>query len=284
MYKILFFIFLALGLNAKTIDGVAILVQDEPITMQEITNAMTESHLDQAKTVDFLIRKKLEDQEIKSRKITVTDDEVIDEIKRMATQNNMSVSQFYDAVASSQNLTSEQVQKEMKERLLNQKLFQAIAYTHMDEPDEQEIKNYYELNKAKFNHPQSFKTIIYEAKKQNLLQQKIDNPMFYSPEIEHKEQTYEYSKISPQLAEILDKTSVNKFSEIIPNGKDGFVCFYIQEIEQNKDVKLEDIKAQIENMIMSDKREQVLKEYFDRARLNANIKTIRLPQEEKKIN
>ena len=281
MYKALFFILLSLSLNAKTIDGVALLVQDEPITMLEITNAMAESHLDQAKTIDILVRKKLEDQEVKSRKITVTEDEVIDEIKKMAAQNNMTVAQFYDAVASSQNLTSEQVQKEIKERLQSQKLFQAIAYVKMDEPDAQEIKNYYELNKAKFNHPQSFKTIIYESKKQNLLQQKIDNPMFYSPEIGNKEQTFEYSKIAPQLAELLEKTPINKFSDIIPNGKDGFVSFYMQEIEQNKDVKLEDIKAQIENMIMADKREQVLKEYFDRARLNANIKTLRLPQEEK---
>ena len=281
MYRVLFFILLSLSLNAKIIDGVAILVQNEPITMLEITNAMAESHLDQTKTVDFLIRKKLEDQEIKSRKITVSDDEVIDEIKRMAAQNNMSVEQFYEAVANSQNLTSEQVQKEMKTRLLNQKLFQAIAYTHMDEPDAQEIKDYYELNKAKFNHPQSFNTVVYESKKQNLLQQKIENPMFYSPEIGHKDQTFEYSKIAPQLAELLEKTPLNHFSEIIPNGKDGFVCFYIQEIVQNKDVKLEDIKAQVENMIMADKREQVLKEYFDRAKLNANIQTLRLPEEDK---
>jgi hypothetical protein len=279
MYKALFFILLSLSLNAKIIDGVAILVQNEPITMQEITNAMAESHLDQDKTVDFLVRKKLEDQEIKSRKITVTDDEVIEEIKRMATQNNMTVGQFYDAVASSQNLTSAQVQKEMKERLLNQKLFQAIAYTHMDEPDEQEIKNYYELNKAKFNHPQSYSTVVYESKQQSLLQQKIDNPMFYSAEIGHKDQTFEYNKIAPQLAELLDRTPLNHFSEIISNGKEGFVCFYVQAVEQsNKDVKLEDIKAQVENMIMSDKREQVLKEYFDRAKLNANIQTLRLPE------
>lgn len=278
MYRVLFFILLSLSLNAKIIDGVAILVQNQPITMLEITNAMTESHLDQTQTVDLLVRKKLEDQEVKSRKITVSDDEVIDEIKRMATQNNMSVSQFYDAVASSQNLTSTQIQKEMKTRLLNQKLFQAIAYTHMDEPDAQELKDYFELNMAKFSHPQSFNTVVYESKKQNVLQQKIANPMFYSPEMGHKDQIFEYAKIPPQLAELLERTPLNHFTEIVPSGKGGFVCFYIQGIEQSRDVKFEDVKAQVENMIMSDKREQVLKEYFDRAKLNANIQILRLPE------
>jgi peptidyl-prolyl cis-trans isomerase SurA len=281
MYRILFLLLLCVGANANIIDGVAILVQDQPITMQDITNSMNETHLDQNKTVDLLIRKKLENQEILTRKISVSDEDTINEIKRMAALNNMSVAQFYEAVANSQNLTSEQVQKEMKDRLLSQKLFQAIAYTHMDEPDMQEIKDYYELNKEKFNHPQSFSTTIFEAKEQSLLQQKIDNPMFYSPEIGHKDQLFEYNKIAPQLAEILSKTELNHFTEIIPNGKDGFVCFYIQGITQGKDQKIEDIKAQIENMIMADKREQILKEYFDRARVNANIQILRLPQTSK---
>ncbi len=279
MYKILFFILLCVSIEAKMIDGVAILVQDEPITILEITQAMALSQQDQAKTIDFLIRKKLENQEIKTRKITLNDEEVIEEIKRMAAQNSMSVKEFYEAVASSQNLSSDQVQQEMKERLLSQKLFQSIAYTRMDEPSEQEIKDYYELNKAKFNHPQSFSTIIYESKAQNLLQQKIDNPMFYSAEIGSKEQLFEYNKIAPQLANLLEKTPINQFSEIIPNGKDGFVTFYIQDVAKAQEFKLESMRAQIENMIMAEKREQVLREYFDRARLNANIQTLRLPEE-----
>lgn len=278
MYKTIFFLLLALALNAKIVDGTAIIVQDEPITLLDITKMMEESHLGKTKTVDLLIRKKLEEQEIKKRKIDVTDDEVIDEIKNMAKQNNLTVSQFYEAVLNSQSLTSTQIQKEIKERLLSQKLFQAIAFSHMDEPGEQEIKDYFDLNKDKFNHPQSFSTIIYESTKKDLLQEKIDNPMFYSPQISRHEQTFEYSKISPQLADLLEKTPLDQFSSIVPDGKDGFVSFYIQGITKNKETKLEDVKAQVTNMIMADKREQVLKEYFDRARLNADIQTIRLPE------
>ncbi|WP_345993050.1 peptidylprolyl isomerase [Sulfurimonas sp. HSL-1716] len=278
MYKIIFLILFSLALNAKMVDGVAILVQDDPITTMDIKKMMHDSHLDQSKSIDILIRKKLQEQEIRSRKIEVSNDEVIDEIKNMARQNNMNVNQFYEAVANSENLTSSEIQKKIKERLVNEKLFQSIAFSHMEEPDEQEIKDYYELNKAKFNHPQSFTTIVYESKRKDLLQEKIDNPMFYSPEISHRDQTLEYKKISPQLAEMLEKTPVNGFSAVIPNGKDGYLSFYVQSVAKNKETPLEDIKAQVTNMIMNDKREQVLKEYFDRARLNANIQTIRMPE------
>lgn len=278
MYKIIFLILLSLTLNAKIVDGVAILVQDEPITTLDIKKMMDESHLDQSKSIDLLIRKKLEEQEIKERKIEVTDDEVIDEIKNMAKQNNMTVNQFYEAVTNSENMTSSEIQKNIKERLINQKLFQAIAFAHMEEPDEQEIKDYYELNKAKFNHPQSFTTVVYESRQKDLLQEKVDNPMFYSPEISRHDQVFEYNKIAPQLADLLEKTPLNGFSTIIPNGQGGYVSFYVQAVTKNKDANLDELKAQITNMIMADKREQVLKEYFDRARLNANIQTIRMPE------
>ncbi|WP_345980092.1 peptidylprolyl isomerase [Sulfurimonas sp. HSL3-2] len=278
MYKIIFFILLSLTLNAKIVDGVAILVQDEPITTLDIKKMMQESHLDQTKTIDLLIRKKLEEQEIKARKIEVTNDEVIDEIKNMAKQNNMTVNQFYEAVTNSENMTSSEIQQKIKERITNQKLFQAIAFSHMEEPDEQEIKDYYELHKSQFNHAQSFSTVVYESKQKDILQEKVDNPMFYSPEISRHDQVFEYNKIAPQLADLLEKTPLNGFSPIIPNGKNGYVSFYIQSVTKNKDVNLDEMKAQITNMIMADKREQVLKEYFDRARLNANIKTIRMPE------
>ena len=276
MYKSILFLLLALSLEAKMIDGTAIIVENEPITLMDISTAMEQTHLDQKQTIDMLIRKKLEEHEISKRHIEVSEDDVIAEIKNLAKQNNMTVSQFYEAVSTSQNLTSSQVQEEMKKRLMNQKLFQAIAFTHMDEPDDQEIKDYYTLNKSKFTHPQSFTTTIFEAKTKEILQEKVDNPMFYSPEITSNQQTFEYDKIAPQLAQLLQATPLNHFSQIVPNGRDGFVSFYIENVSTPESAKLEDLKPQISNMIMADKREQILKDYFDRARLNADIQTIRL--------
>jgi hypothetical protein len=43
-------------------------------------------------------------------------------------------------------------------------------------------------------------------------------------------------------------------------------------------VPFEQVKMQVQEALMAEKREQTLKDYFDRARLNAEIKTIRLPE------
>jgi hypothetical protein len=39
----------------------------------------------------------------------------------------------------------------------------------------------------------------------------------------------------------------------------------------------ETVKAQVQEEMMDDAREQTLKDYFDRARLNAEITIVRLP-------
>jgi len=183
MYKILFLILTVVSLNAKMIDAVAIVVQNQPITTYEITALMQKQGLSQKQAINFLIRKTLEDIQIKQRNITVTQDDIVNEIKRIAAINHMSVEQFYTALQNSNGMTVRQIQKKTKERLLNQKLFQAIAFAHMYAPSSDEIQNYFKLHKHEFEPPSGYHTIIYSAKDKTYLEQKRANPLFYSPQI-----------------------------------------------------------------------------------------------------
>ncbi|MCJ7765943.1 MAG: peptidyl-prolyl cis-trans isomerase, partial [Thiovulaceae bacterium] len=82
--KILLLIFVFLSLQAKIVDGIAIMVKDQPITLYEITEEMEENNIPQEQAVDLLERKKLEEIEIKERHITASKQEVFDDIQRMA--------------------------------------------------------------------------------------------------------------------------------------------------------------------------------------------------------
>ena len=275
MQRLLFTLLFTSLLNAAVYDGVAIVVKDKAITLLDIKKEMEASKVDAKKAADILIRKKLEKVEIDERKIRVTNSEVYDDIKKMASRNNMSISDFYDAVREANGLSSTELKKKIKERLLSQKLYQAIAYSSMSEPSESDIEEYYELHKDNYKHPASFTVIIYDTKDKNLLQTKVDNPMFYSPEIVTNEQTLPYDRISPELASLLERTDVNHFTPVIPNGKGGFMSFYIKEVKSAKEGGLESVRTQVMNSIMAEKREQILSDYFARLRHNADINMIR---------
>ncbi len=278
MHKIFLSLFITFTLNAQIVDGVAAVVKDFAITLYDVKKEMQLSKLTATQALDVLIRKKLEEIECQERKITVSSSEVYDDIKKTAEANNMTVSQFYDAVRESNGLTSSQLKEKMKEKLMSQKLYGAVAYTHMSEPSASEIEEYYTLHKDAFMHPTSFNITIYIAQNEAKLQEKIDNPMFYSPEIQVKDEVLQYERISPELASLLEKTPINSFSQIVPNGKNGYMSFYIKSVKLAEEDGTKGIENKISNLIMATKREQVLGDYFERLRNTADIKTLRMPE------
>ncbi len=275
MYKILFFLLVSVLLQASVYDGVAVVVKNRAITLLDIKKEMKNAHIDAKKAVNVLIRQKLEELEIQERKISVSSGEVYDYIKQMASHNHLSISAFYDAVRNSNGLSSMEFKKKIKQKLLSQKLYQAITYSSLSEPSEEEVSEYFDLHKDSFKHPVSFTVMIYATKERNLLQKKVNNPMFYSSKIQTDEQVLPYAKISPELAQLLEKTAVNSFTPIIPNGKGGFMSFYIKEVTLAKNSELESVHTQIVNLIMEEQREEILSDYFAKLKNSADINMIR---------
>ena len=275
MYKLILTLLFATILNAEVYDGVAIVVKDKAITLLDIEKEMEASKVDAKKASDILIRQKLEEIETKERDIVVSSSEVYDDIKKMASRNNMSISDFYDAVRDTNGISSTELKAKIKQKLLSQKLYAAIAYSSLSEPSETEIEDYYNLHKDNYKHPAAFTVIIYDSKEKEKLQEKVDNPMFYSPDIATNEQVLPYERISPELASLLERTSLNSFTPVVPNGKGGFMSFYMKAIESAKEGGLESVRNQIVNSLMAEKRELILGDYFARLRHNADINMIR---------
>lgn len=279
MYKIFLSLFSSLFfgvvLSAELVSGVSVVVKGEAITLYDVKEEMRISNVDAAAATDVLIRKKLEALEIKERKISVTSSEVYDDIKKVAAANKMSIDEFYEAVRESNGLSSAEFKEKTQEKILSQKLYSAIAYSSVEAPVEDEIKEYYELHKEDFSRPTAFKATVYTSKTKEILQKKISTPVFHSTEIKIEEQIFPYDRISPELAQLLEKTEVNSFTPIILDNKGSFVSFYLKEIQKPSKSGYNEVKEQIVNLIMGQKREQVLSDYFARLKGNADIQIIR---------
>jgi len=203
---------------------------------------------------------------------------VDDDIKETAKRNNMSVNDLYEAALNANGLSSSQMKAKVKQKLLSQKLYSAISYSQISEPTDSELEDYYNTHKESYAHPASFTAVIYQSKEETPLREKIQNPMFHSPDVRANEQVLPYDRISPELARLLSKTPLNTFTAIIPDGQGGHMSFYVKEIEDAADAGFEGMKHQISNTIRQEKREQVLSDYFARLRQNTDIKYIRMPE------
>lgn len=277
-FILLFILFLA-ALEARMVDGIAILVKEEPITLYDISTRMKTDHLTLSESVDLLIREKLEAQEIKKRSLSVNETEVNKRISQLASQNGLSITQLYDAVRSTQHLTQDAFKKKLEKTLLKQKLYTDIAMAGMATPGEEEMREYYRLHPEKYSHSDTFDVTVYQAPAKGMLQRKIENPMLQLPDVAVQEATLPYARLEPRLAALLARTEPGKFTPILPDPKGGFAAFYIRAKSMPVMQPFAKVKMQVQEDLMADKREQTLKDYFDRARLNAEIQVVRLPEQ-----
>ncbi len=275
MYKIILVLLMGTLLSAEMINGVSVVVKGEAITIRDVKDEMQLSKVNATNATDILIRKKLEAAEIQERKITVDVSEVYDDIKKVSALNKMSVDEFYDAVRESNGISSAEFKEKTREKLLSQKLYSAIAYSSMSMPDEDELKEYYELHKGDFSRPKAFSVIIYSSANEEALRKKIITPMFISDEVKVEEREIPYDTISPELAKLLEKTEDKSFTPVIMDQKGSHMSFYMVEAKKPQASSYEDVKNQISNAVMGQKREQVLSDYFARLRGNADIQIIR---------
>lgn len=269
---------LATFLWSAPIGGVAVLVKNNPITLYEVQQEMKQSGATANQSADNLIRKKLEQLEASEKKIAVTSAEINEELARMAAQNNLSQEQFLNAMQSVRGLSEKELRAKVEETLRGQKLYSSIAFSKMAQPTAEEEAEYYQLHLDEFSRPESFDVTTYVSPSQEALAAKIADPMRHIEVIQSKDETIPYNKINPQLAQILNKTPNGSFSPILPNGKNGFMSFYLRDKNNVITENLESMRPQISNAIIGEKRNQVLNDYFTRLRLSADIKVLRLPE------
>ncbi|NOQ30032.1 MAG: peptidyl-prolyl cis-trans isomerase [Helicobacteraceae bacterium] len=263
---------------AQLVDGVAIVVENHPITLYEIEKETQRTNQTAQNVARTLIRKKLEEMVIRQRQIVVTRDEVNEDIRSIAQRNNITIMQLFESVESSQKLTTKEFKEKIKEKLLSQKLYQSISYSKMTPPTLTQKKEYYEIHSNEFSQPEEYEVIIYHSDSQEKLKEKTSNPMFFSPEVSSREMKIKYTQISPQLVDILNKTPEDSFSPIFPSPNGGFDSFYMKNKAEVTKATFEEADKKIENMIMAQKRADALDDFFERLRVNTQIKFLRLPK------
>ncbi len=277
MYKFLISLAYGVCLNAQMVSGVSILVKDKAITLYEIEQKMQSLNTSLEIAAQALIRQKLEEIEVATRKITVSSTEIYDDIKETAKRNAMSVNDFYEAALNAKGINSTDLKKKVKQKLLSEKLYSSIAYSKLMPHSQSELQEYYQLHKSVFFHPKSFTVTIYQTTDKESLLQKITNPMLYTPQIQEIEQILPYKRISLELAQVLAKTAVYTFTPILPNAKGGYMSLFVKEIEGSQEISFESVKEEVQNIMYAKKREQILGDYFKRLRDNADIKILRNP-------
>ena len=274
MYKLFLSLVVSSGISfAGMINGIAIIVNDEPITLHDIDKTMSVNKVGKNEAVSYLIDKILYDQLVQENNISADIFEINDYIEKLANSNGMDVYTFKSVVK--QKYPDYAVfENEAKNAVIRQKLVQKIVKGQLAIATQEDMELYYEKNKNQFLTANTFQVIQYSSKNKTSLINALKNPMIIPDDVQRDSTTLETQKLPAQMQFLLNETKESSFTPIFTANKQ-FVALYVQKKLGSTSLGFESVKAKIFNDIMSAREKKYLKDHFEKQKLTADIKIVR---------
>jgi len=257
---------------AGLINAIAIIVNDEPITLYDIDKKIEDTKVSKQEAVSGLIDELLYKQELKKNNISVDILDIDDYIGKLAQQNGMNILDFKSAVRGQQDY--ELFTKNIEKQILHQKLVSKIASNKLKIANDMDIEIYYKNNKNEFELANSIDVVAYLSKDKQILNQIKSNPMLRDDRVIIQNMVLEQSNINPQVKYIVNSTKENSFSTIFVDNK-AYNMLYIKNKRDIKSLPLVEVKETIFNKIMRTREQNYLKDYFETLKITADIKILR---------
>jgi len=273
MKKTILLIFLSVAsLNAGLVNAIAMTVNGEPITLVDIDNKMQSLNISKNDAVKLLTDEILYNQIISKNSISVDVFDINDYVEKLAAQNNMKVYEFKNAIKRKQSYS--EFEKNIRKQIKHQKLISSIATGKIAIANSQDIKIYYNNHKGEFQRPSKIDLKVYISKDKRTLIQIRKNPMMINNNVQIQNITLKDADLNSKIRFIISATKENRFSSIFVNNKTYNMFYVIKKYDVNN-ISLDDAKNSIFEIIMKQRQDDYLKNYFENLSLSANIKVLR---------
>ncbi|WP_457594627.1 peptidylprolyl isomerase [Hydrogenimonas sp.] len=266
---------LAAPLAAGLVDAVSIVVNDRPITLYEIYKTEKSLGLPKTKAIEFLIKKRIREEELARLGIHVDDFDVNSEIERIARQNGIDSLKMRTILAK-QGVDWEAYKKRIREKLLQERLYRQILSTKIQSPSDETLKEYYRLHIDAFSLPEKIRVIQYSSAEKRALLKAMENPLATVPGVIRKQETLETEGLNPELLFLLTKTPKGEFTEIVPVGRQ-YVAFLVQDFVNPRPLPFEKVKQKVFAQWMEQKQKEAIESHFEKLRAAATVKIVRTP-------
>lgn len=301
--------YLPAPVSAETVNGIAVLVNDEPITTYDVDKEQEslERGLDanlpqddagraQLRQVarNSLINKKLIEQKIRELDIKVSDEEVRQAIEDVKKANNISQDNLNQALAA-RGVSFDEYKAQIKEQLERLRLISMEVRSKI-QISENEMREYYEAEKAKFQVDEAFRarqillpispeSTAEERKRTEATAEKVlaearggadfaDLARKYSKDSSAAEGGdlgfLEKGELLPEIDEALIKLKPGEISGLIRTSA-GIHIVKLEELRQGKHQTFESAKPEVEDILYKKRSEERFNLWIEELRKNAAV-------------
>ena len=253
---------------ARMLDAIAIIVEGQPITTREISSVQHKLNIPRQKAIDLLIQDRLQKAAMKD--IVVTDEQIDEEIKRIAERNRLSVAQL-QKILKSQGTSWSAYRKSVKNMIKQRIFFRDKVAQTLPQPTESELKRYYETHKNEFVAPASVRVVEYSAPDERTLKNYLEKK---KGRVKKKTVTLKSAELSPAMLDMLLRTPEGSVTPPLNRG-DTFVAYKVLSKSGRMTLPFSSAREAVASRWMMQQRERALKDYFKKMRTEANIRYLR---------
>ena len=274
MKKVIFALLISISaLFGEFINGIAITVNEDPITLYDIKKLQLEQGITQEQAVSSLIDGVLFEQLIKKYNITADLFDVNNYLEKVAASNGMDLYTF-KSVVKQRYKNYEQYEEQTRQEIIRQKLTDRLVRGNIKIANEEDLEIYYENNPNMFKMANDVQAVQYSSKDRKSLVAITNNPMINIDGVTRKNIALNQDSMNPQIRYLISETNENQFTPIFSMNKE-YNTLLITKKGDEKTLKFDDVKERIFNIIMQDREKKYLKDYFEKLKLSADINIIR---------
>lgn len=273
---VLLWLLVAGMLQAGLLNGIALVVNNEPITLYDIDVTAQKMRISKREATEFLINEKIESSEIKRLGIDVDVYEIEERMESVAASNNLTLQEFKDILAS-KFISLEEYKENLKKKLIQEKMARKIFSEESVTVDTEDARIYYENNKEEFAVPTRVKITKYVSKDQRELAAFLQNPMMVGHSVAVESEEIKTEELNPKLMTLVLETGEGSFTPILPIGNNLYVSFRIDRKMNKQQKSFEDVQSTIVAKLRQENESKSIDRYFKKQRASAKIVEVRRP-------
>lgn len=255
--------------QAKMVDGIAIIVEGEPITTAEIRAIQTQLSVPKQKACNMLIQDRLQKSAMKD--ITVDEKAIDSKISSIATQNNLTVPQM-QKILKEQGTSWSKYRSTIRNAMKKEKFFQEFVAKNIPTPTEDELKLYYSNHKDEFFVPESVNLIEYSAPTKNAMKDFLQTKK--KKGIKSRSVTKKTKSLNATLLASILQTQDGSYTRPF-NAGDRYISYKVLSKNGKVAMPFEAAKGAVTGRWRQAQQTKAIKDYFEKLKTNCDVQYIR---------
>ncbi|MCW8820586.1 MAG: peptidyl-prolyl cis-trans isomerase [Sulfurovum sp.] len=255
--------------QAKMVDGIALIVEGEPVTTAEIRAVQKQMQVSKEEATSLLIQDRLQKSAMKD--VIIAEADIDAKVADIAAQNNLTIPKM-QKILQEQGTTWTKYRSSVRDAMKKEKFYQENVVSSIPAPSEDELKIFYRNHQEEFTIPSIVNLIEYSATSEESMKKFLQTKN--TKGIKSRSVKKSTKDLNPALLGSILQTQDGSFTRPL-NAGDKYISYKVLSKQGKVNMPFEAAQGAVAAKWKQQQQGKALKDYFEKLKTNADIQILR---------